>query len=427
MRILLLTHYYAPESGPPQLRWGSLIREFTAAGHEVVVIAPHPHYPIGATFDDYVPTASWKKPERGAHGEQIYRVKYMAHHGAVRSVLGNHLVVASRMVVSLLRLRRDLAPDVIVATSPALPTMFVGLVARAALRAPVVLELRDAWPDLVDVADRWDADGAPLRLRKKVALWIAPRAMTWAQRRADHLVVTTSAFAAVLRQRGMPAVTVVRNAAHDVPNAPHPEDRTPSHRLNVIYVGTVGRAQGMDTALDAVAIARDRGVDVRLRIIGAGVDLDRITRLATMRHLPVSVIGSVERHELAEHYAWADTSLVLLRPWIPLEWTVPSKLYEAMSIGIHVSAAARGETARIVAESGCGFAVAPGDSHALAQRWVEMSTRGFAPIDVERSRQWLADHANTQLGARTYLDVMATPGRPHRVIEPPAAPTPPAT
>lgn len=47
MRILPLSHYFAPDNGAPQRRWGALSREFVRRGHEVAVLTPPPHYPSG--------------------------------------------------------------------------------------------------------------------------------------------------------------------------------------------------------------------------------------------------------------------------------------------------------------------------------------------------------------------------------------------
>jgi hypothetical protein len=47
MRILLITHNYAPEVGAPQHRWNALVQRFVAAGHDVAVLAPSPHFPSG--------------------------------------------------------------------------------------------------------------------------------------------------------------------------------------------------------------------------------------------------------------------------------------------------------------------------------------------------------------------------------------------
>ena len=47
MRILLLSHYWAPEVGAPQRRWNRLAEALISRGHELAVLAPAPHYPGG--------------------------------------------------------------------------------------------------------------------------------------------------------------------------------------------------------------------------------------------------------------------------------------------------------------------------------------------------------------------------------------------
>src|SRR5699024_12086584 len=55
---------------------------------------------------------------------------------------------------ALRRLRRRFSrpgtrPDVIVATAPAIPTLLLGRTLSALWGVPLVVEMRDAWPDLV--------------------------------------------------------------------------------------------------------------------------------------------------------------------------------------------------------------------------------------------------------------------------------------
>lgn len=406
MRVLLLSHYYAPETGPPQLRWSALAREFASAGHNLDVIAPHPHYPSGSLLEGYTPQGDWQYPEQGAHGESIYRVRFRPTRGTLRSVMIDQLIVAAGSVAAVARLRRRLAPDVIIATAPALPTLLAGWLAKMILRRPLVVEIRDAWPDLIAVADRWE--GAPQRasFRKRVALRFAPHAITWLQRRADRVVTTTATFADVIRARGVRHVSVIRNTAHPIPNYSNHVPRTPTGTLRVVYVGTVGRAQGLQTAIEAIRIARAAGVDIEMRVIGAGVGKEIVSALAEQHDLPVIVRGAQSRADIHHHYRWGDTFLVMLRDWEPLAWTVPSKLYEAMSIGMHVSGSVTGEAADIIRESQCGFIAPPEDPDALAAQWIAMAAELPPRPEVDLARKWLAENADEARAAELYLDLL---------------------
>lgn len=119
MRILVLTHYYAPEYGAPQRRWSALVSRFIAAGHRVTVAAPVPHYPSGR------PTVEQRRDHRvggaehGAHGETVLGTAYLPHRGDTGTRTADHLVAA---LDALCRLRRRFGrpedrPEVIVATA----------------------------------------------------------------------------------------------------------------------------------------------------------------------------------------------------------------------------------------------------------------------------------------------------------------------
>jgi glycosyltransferase involved in cell wall biosynthesis len=220
------------------------------------------------------------------------------------------------------------------------------------------------------------------------------------------VVTTTEAFAQALRQRGIRRVHVIRNGAHPVPGYPSHIRRTPDGELRVLYLGTVGRAQGLGTAVLAARLAHRTGAKVRLRIVGAGAEFDAVAMMAARSEMPIEVLGPVSKEQVADHYAWADSFLVALRPWPALSLAVPSKLYEAMSLGIHITAALEGEAARIVTETGAGVTVRPGDVEALADAWTRLADdpRRLAVTDAARS--WTEREANDDILAEQYLSIL---------------------
>jgi colanic acid biosynthesis glycosyl transferase WcaI len=407
VRILLLTHHYAPEVGPPQLRWGSLVRDFRAEGHEVHVIAPPPHYPFGQLLPGQ-DAGQVGTVQTGEHGETVHRVAWRPSGGRAVSSLLDQLLSAGHGTVTAWRRRRMIAPDVVVATVPALPTMAAGWLTSKLLHVPFVLEMRDAWPDLASDARN------PGRSVKQLIRWYAvagaSRGATFLQRRADLVVTTTEGFADVLRRRGIRHVATVRNAFHEVPGVLVHEgvparERTVDDPLHIVYVGTVGRAQGLETAARALAKVRAAGVDARLRVVGTGTRLGLLRSAVSDLQVPVEVVGPQPREAIHAHYRWADTLLVSLRDWRGLLWAVPSKLYEALALGLHVSGVAAGETRQIVEETGAGFAVDPGDEDALAQQWIELARSGPRP-DRERMRAWVAEHASERGTSAAYLRLL---------------------
>lgn len=79
---------------------------------------------------------------------------------------------------------------------------------------------------------------------------------------------------------------------------------------------------------------------------------------------PVAVAGNVLLAASTATRSLVEDPLtfgVQLRDWEPFAWTVPSKLYEALATGKHVTAILAGEAADIVRSTGAGDVVAPGD------------------------------------------------------------------
>lgn len=48
-------------------------------------------------------------------------------------------------------------PDLIIGSVPALPTAVVTYLASKRFKAPYVIDLRDAWPDLISEHGRWNS------------------------------------------------------------------------------------------------------------------------------------------------------------------------------------------------------------------------------------------------------------------------------
>lgn len=59
--------------------------------------------------------------------------------------------------------------------------------------------------------------------------------------------------------------------------------------------------------------------------------------------------------------------------WEPLERAVPSKTYELMESGVHISAAVAGETADLVRRLQAGDVVEPENPEALSELWIDLA------------------------------------------------------
>lgn len=404
MQILLLTHYFEPENGAPQRRWSALIERFVALGHEVHVIAPVPHYPTGRAPRLLANELRAGSVSVGTHGGTVHRVGYLPHNSSILSRTADHVWVARNSARAALRLVRAGAarPDVVIATAPGLPTLAAGRAVARRLGVPLVAEMRDAWPDLVShTPGLVNGHGIVPRVKQAVH-----EAVTGLQRGAATVVTTTESFARVLRRRSIQNVHVIRNGTALERYASIPETVHDHEELRVLYMGTVGRSQGLEHVIRATAAARDRGLKVDTRFVGYGADLRVLRDLNAVLGSPVDIRERVEASDVFGHYVWADTTLVSLRDWQPFEWTVPSKLYELMATGKHVSAIVAGEAADLVRESGCGEVVTPGSVEAIVALWERLLGDRSLVSSRPGGRTWVENNVDYAIIAERYNRVL---------------------
>ncbi|PFG18661.1 glycosyltransferase involved in cell wall biosynthesis [Serinibacter salmoneus] len=407
MHIALLTHHYAPEVGAPQRRWRAFSRRFHAAGHRVSVLTPPPHYPRGLLDPDTAPAHLPGNSHDGEWGERVHRVRFRPHEAGLKSRSIDQAIASADSVATGIRVfgPRANRPDVIIGTAPGLPTIPAALTLGAALRRPVVVEMRDAWPDLIGPSGMLGPDDKRSPAFRRTVEF-AHEAITRWQRNTAAVVTTTQGFAEVLRDRGVKRVHVVRNGStlENLPVLPPP---TPHPGLKVLYLGTMGRSQGLETTIRAAAMVKERGGDITLRVGGSGADEPALRVLARELHAPVEFLGRVPHEKVADQYAWCDTAVVSLRGWQPFEWTIPSKLYEIMGLRRHVSGSVAGEAAEIIKEAEAGFAVTPEAPELLAQGWFSLLA-DRSQLDVgDTGRRWVQDNAHHDRLASNYLGMLA--------------------
>lgn len=411
MNILIASQYWAPENGVPQRRWAWLSRLLVEQGHQVTVIAPPPHY------DRKIGLKIWMKKlaidglhgeEFGSSGETIFRSPFLPAGKSLTARALNQAFVGIGMIFRVLWRTGNLRgyqPDVVVGTVPAIPISIVVWFLGKIYKVPYVIDLRDAWPDLLEQADSWNSGMGKPSFRQKilsrgplqVVSWLTKHVMNYSLQDARAIISTSEKLADDLSSRPGFDCHQANRKIVTIRNVFPPETRIPKQYtnidgqqgLNVLYAGTVGRAQNLKNAFDALRLARGSGVDVKFRIVGSGAEKMELRKYSADLGEAVSFEPSRSADDLNTYYDWADTALVHLADWEPLERTVPSKLYELLDLGIHISAVARGETAEIVERLDAGQVVSPDDPEALADLWMLLARNRSKLLTAETGKEWV--------------------------------------
>jgi glycosyltransferase involved in cell wall biosynthesis len=298
--------------------------------------------------------------------------------------------------------------DVIIASSPPfLPHVSGGALSR--LRGePLVLEIRDLWPDYM-------VQLGMLRNRQ------ARAALFWLERRvldaADHVVVVTESFRDRVIAKGVrpDRVDVIPNGV-DVTQyhasnekAPLPSLERKSGEFVVGYLGTVGQGQALEYVVRVAAILQKKGSRVRFVIVGDGPALPVVkSEIAKLGVDNVVIHPPIARDQTRAFYNACDACLVPLAPVPIFSETIPSKMFEVMACERPLIASVSGEGARIIAASGGGIRVAPGEATDLADailRVEAMSNDDRAAMG-KRAREYVSKHYDRLALADRYLEIL---------------------
>jgi len=320
----------------------------------VTVITCVPNFPEGKVFKGYA--NRWHQVDEMS-GIRVVRVKtYIApNSGRYRRIVDFLSYMIAAFVAGLFERR----PDLVVATSPQFFGALGGCLLALLRRVPFVLELSDLWPESVV------AVGA---MKRSIALRLLEEVELWMYRRAVRIVTLTRAFKTHLVHRGIKAakVGVVLNGVDLNRYAPRRRDRKLAGPLGLTdqhfvvgYIGTLGMAHAMGNVLRAAAL--DEDPNTRYLLVGPGAERAKLVAEAQrMKLRNVIIVPAQPKEMMPSYWSLCDVALVHLKDTPLFETVIPSKIFEAMGMGLPiVLAAPRGEASEIVAESGAGLWVRP--------------------------------------------------------------------
>ena len=346
MKILIIAQYYNPDITAAASRITETADLLCETGHNVTVVTATPHKSNVSNYDVYDENAL----------ATILRVKVGAGPqqgawGMIKQYLGFSIGALLKVVRNL----RVISPDIIWISSPPLPVTMASLVLRFFFRVPVVLDIRDIWPESAVNIGTIKRGSLLEKLGKKLE--------RLSYNHAEEITCVSSNMKDYLDERTSNKVTTIYNSVGRLQmeklyqSSPDPDI--------FCYAGNVGHAQDMEILIRSFALARqDHAMTASiLYIVGDGAVLNNVKSLASELNLMncIKFFGALPKELALDKMHEAGCLLLPLKDAPAFRITVPSKVFDYMSMSRPILTNIGGEGADIIGRCEANEIVPPGD------------------------------------------------------------------
>jgi colanic acid biosynthesis glycosyl transferase WcaI len=403
-RWLLLTQYYPPEIGAPQIRLRAVARVLRQHGIQVSVLTAMPNYPVGKVFPGYT--------GRFHICEEIDNVpvtRTWIYAGTGRSALvrlANYLSFTCTALAATLTGPR---PDMLLVESQPLSLGFIAVLMKWLRGVPYIYNV----PDLqVDVAKQLGF------MRNAGVLRLAEALENLFLRQSWKVSTVTHRFREHFQSRGVPPsqTTFLPNGADTEFLRPQPPSQALLDRWILrgkkvfVYVGTHAFYHGLDVLIEAATLLRKRS-DIVFLMVGDGPERARMIRMCEDRSLANVVFGDSPYEEMDQLYSVAYASVATLRKIAVAKDMRLSKVFPSLSCAVPVIYSGIGEAAELLEAHKCGVAVEPEQPGLLANTVARLSddpnlrdamgSAGRALVEKEYSWSTIVERWLAEIGVST--------------------------
>jgi glycosyltransferase involved in cell wall biosynthesis len=362
MRFVYLCQHFPPETGAPQIRVSEVSRELMRRGHQVTVVTAFPHRG----------DPSMRTPYRGRfhvsekwNGITVHRYWISTSTGGnARDRISSYL---SFTLSSLCALFSAGPSDFLICNSPPLTLGVTGYIIARLTGARFVFNVADVWPQsAIDLGV----------LKNRIIILLSEKLERWLYRRAFAVAAATDGIArhVIAKGKAPEAVFLLLNGADTEALRPRDRDEGLSRELGLsgkrvfLYAGNMGRAQGLDSILEAARLLEKDHPEVYFLFLGDGVEKEALKRLCVeMRLCNAGFHDAVPLSEVSQYFSCADYSIVPLKNIDLFKGARPSKIFTALATGTPVLYCGEGESADIIREHRCGRVAPPENAPEIAR------------------------------------------------------------
>jgi colanic acid biosynthesis glycosyl transferase WcaI len=394
----MLTQWFDPE---PTYKGLVFARELLRQGFDVEVVTGFPNYPGGKLYPGY--KIQFIRCEV-IDGVRLTRIPlYPSHNESIPGRIFNYISFALSALIYCVFMAKK--PDVMYAYHPPLTVGIVASLIRLFRRVPVVYDIQDMWPDTLR------ATGMVSNVR---ILNVVGRICQIVYSSVDRIVVLSSGFRRLLIERGVTErkVDVIYNWCDEEsivnPVGDAPKDFPGSDRFTIVFAGTMGKAQALNSVLDAAKIIQLKAPKICFLFIGGGIELGKLKDMAyEMKLNNVFFLHAVPMAEIGGVLGKADALLVHLRKDPLFTITIPSKTQAYMAVGKPLLMAVEGDVVDLVKVADCGVIAEPENPESIAEAAIKIYSMSTSERNAmaDRGKKYYWSYLSLRVGVEKFAAI----------------------
>ena len=370
MNILILTQYYPPEIGAPQNRLSSLALSLKRGKHNVEILTTMPNYPKKEIFTEY---RNLKYLEEKINNIKITRTSIYIPRN--KSTLNLLLIYFSFVFSSIFQFRKKNKKfDYVICESPPLFLGVSALYLSKRLKAKLIFNVSDLWPES---AERLGI------IKNKIFLYPA-YLLEWLIYKNAYLVTCqTKGILKNINKRYPKVETYWFPNGIDKSILNFKKDKYFSQNFKkegkklIIYGGLLGHAQGLDTILKAKKWIKKNypliNDGLKIVFIGDGPEKIKLEKLNQSMETNITFLPADIKSKFISKLSSGDACIIPLRKLDIFKGAIPSKIFDALALGIPIILGVDGEARELfIEEANAGIFYKPENYQELAKGLIKI-------------------------------------------------------
>ena len=393
--ILVISQYFYPE----QFRINDMACEWVKRGYKVTVLTGIPNYPMGKYFEGYDLT---HKRHEIWNGVEIIRIPLIARGSNSIGMMANYgsFVVSGFFWNLVNKIKAD---EVFIYEVSPMTQALVGVQYAKQHKVPCYLYVTDLWPDNVEIVTG---------IHNPAVIGPINSMVNYVYKHCDRIFTSSQSFISKMVERGVDrdklefwpqyAEEFYKPYVPDVTeNLGHETGIPQDDKLNIIFAGNIGYAQGLGVLVEAAALLKKNNSSARFNIVGNGRYKDEMLEAIHKQGVDeyFNFLDRQAAEDIPKFMAASDVALICLSKSEVFAMTIPAKTQSCMACGMPILVSADGEVGEIIKDAGCGLVSASGDAEGLAENIIKMGNMSKAELDNlgKRSGDFFDSHFSKKM------------------------------